>query len=85
MLAIALVVAAAVAARWRPVQAQRVLAFQGRTWDGRQLLDRVDATLSDEFLARKPLSQLQDYSVEWIGALVSDTGCWPPGAFAPPP
>ncbi|MEZ5419456.1 MAG: PA14 domain-containing protein [Vicinamibacterales bacterium] len=55
----------------------RMTAYDTATWEGRPVLERLDASLSNELLGNPPFPQWSVYSIEWQGFLAVDA----PGAY----
>lgn len=67
---VAITAAFVVAERWWPPSGLLATTYATTTWSGRPVYTTTDTTLSTELLGNPPLSDLQQYSVEWTGSLV---------------
>ena len=68
----AVVLAFAAGERVRPVHGLSMTVYDRPTWEGRVVLQRRDALLSNELLGNSPFPEWNEYSIDWTGFLAVD-------------
>ena len=71
---VAIAASVSLAEQWRAERGLRLTAYTSTNWQGRPVLEGIDATMSNELLGNSPFPQWQSYSIEWNGFLAVREG-----------